>query len=36
MPIEQTGSGLDRIIALNQEVEWLEKGFGGFTDNGGV
>ena len=35
MPIEQAGSGIERIIALNQEVEWVEKGFGGFTDKSG-
>jgi gluconolactonase len=36
MPIEQVSSGLDRIVALNQEVEWLAEGFGGFTETGGV
>jgi gluconolactonase len=34
MPIEQTGTGLERIIALNQEVEWLASGFGRITEKG--
>ena len=29
MPIEQVSPGLERIIALDQEVEWLASGFGG-------
>ena len=29
MPIEQVSPGLERIIGLDQEVEWLASGFGG-------
>ena len=36
MPIEQVLPELDRIIELDQEVEWLGGGFGGFTETGGV
>ena len=29
MPIEQAAPGLDRIVSLEQEVEWLGSGYGG-------
>ncbi len=34
MPIEQVASGIERIIALDQEIEWLGSGFGAFDEQG--
>lgn len=29
MPIEQHAPGLERIVSLNQNIEWLGSGYGG-------
>ena len=34
MPVEQLGPGLDRIVSLNEEVEWLGSGYGGVDERG--
>jgi gluconolactonase len=34
VPIEQIASGLERIVSLNQEVEWLASGYGGVDEHG--
>jgi gluconolactonase len=34
MPVEVVAAGLERIVALNREVEWLGGGFGGVDDRG--
>ena len=36
MPIEQVSPGLEMIIDLDQEVEWLASGFGGDGSDLGV
>ena len=34
MPIEQKAAELERIVSLNEEIEWLGGGFGGFDERG--
>ena len=34
MPTEQLSSGLERLVSLNQEIEWLGSGFGAFDEQG--
>ena len=32
MPIEQKAPEVERLVALNEEIEWLGEGFGGVDD----
>jgi len=34
MPIEQKAAELERIVSLDEEIEWLGDGFGGFDERG--
>ena len=34
MPIEQKAAEVERLVALNEEIEWLGGGFGGVDENG--
>jgi len=36
MSVEKIAPGIERLVSLDAEIEWLAKGFGGFFEDGGV
>jgi gluconolactonase len=36
MAVEKVAPGIERLVSLNAEIEWLASGFGGLFEDGGV
>jgi gluconolactonase len=36
MAVEKVAAGIERLVSLNAEIEWIAGGFGGFFEDGGV
>ena len=36
MAVEKVAPGIDRLVSLNAEIEWLSRGYGGFFEDGGI
>src|SRR5579875_2509123 len=36
MAVEKVAAGIERLVSLNAEIEWIADGFGGFFEDGGI
>jgi gluconolactonase len=36
MAVDKVAPGIERLVSLNAEIEWLSSGYGGFFEDGGI